>query len=100
MPPSERFMALLEVMKDIHIRKNAGYGGKDDPWKNFREAVELDVTASKGCLIRMSDKWARIKSLSRNRANDQVGESLQDTLIDLANYCLIEICLLEEEENG
>jgi hypothetical protein len=100
MPPSERFIALLEVMKDIHIRKNAGYGGKDDPWKNFRMAVGFGVPASIGCLIRLSDKFARVQSLIADPANDKVGEAVTDTLIDLANYAIIAICLLEEEANG
>ena len=97
MPPSERFMQIIEEMKDIHLRKNAGYGGADDPWKNFRMATSFGVPASTGCLIRMSDKFARVQSLLQNPANDKVGESIKDTLEDLANYAVIAICLMEEE---
>jgi hypothetical protein len=99
MPPSKRFMELTDKMKDIHIRKNAGYAGDcPDAFKNFRESEDFEVSAFKGCMVRMSDKWSRIKSLSKNPDNDMVGESIKDTLIDLANYSIIAYCLYEEEE--
>jgi len=99
MPPSKRFMELTEKMKDIHIRKNAGYAGDcPDAFKNFRESEDFGIPAFKGCMVRMSDKWSRIKNLTKNPDNDMVGESIKDTLIDLSNYCIIAYCLYEEEE--
>lgn len=99
MKNKNRFSELLDEMQDIRVRKNAGYAGQDnpDPWANFRLATMLGIPASVGCLVRMSDKFIRICNLTRQPKNEQVGESLKDTLIDLANYCLIAICLLEEE---
>jgi hypothetical protein len=91
-------MELLEVMRDIHIKKNAGYSGDaPDAFSNFRESEDFDVSAFKGCMVRMSDKWSRIKCLSKNPDNDKVGEAITDTLIDLANYSIIAVCLYEEE---
>ena len=97
---SQRYLKLLEEAKDLHIRKNAGYSGADNPdaWANFRMAEEFGVSAFKGCLVRMSDKYIRITNLIRNPNNEQVGESVKDTLKDLAAYALIAVCLLEEEE--
>ena len=97
---SPRFMELLEEAKRTHFAKNAGYSGigSADPWKNFREAERFGVTPIQGCLVRMSDKFVRIGNLTHNPAADQVGEAITDTLLDLANYCLIAICLAEEEE--
>lgn len=94
---SPEYLKLLSDMADLHKRKNAGYaGGTGDPWSNFREADSLGSSAFTGVLIRMSDKWSRIKSLKRNPANDQVNESMRDTLFDLAAYSLIAICLIDE----
>jgi hypothetical protein len=96
----KRFMELVQEMADIHIRKNKGYSGDNpDSWANFRMAEMFGVSAFKGCLIRMSDKFIRVSNLTKNPANDQVGENIKDTLIDLANYALIAICLMEEMEN-
>lgn len=95
---SAKFMNLLIEMEDIHKRKNAGYAGESsmDPWANFRMSEAIGVSAFNGCLVRMGDKYARVCNLSKDPRNEQVGESIHDTLIDLANYALIAICLYEE----
>lgn len=96
---STRFQELIEKMQDIQKRKNAGYAGQGnpDPWANFRMAEMFGVSSFIGCLVRMSDKFIRIANLVKNPKNEQVNESITDTLLDLANYCLIAICLYEEE---
>lgn len=97
---SQRYLELLDAMRDLHVRKNAGYaGGAEDAWANFRMAQAFGVSAFKGCLIRLSDKYIRTSNLVKNPANERVGENIKDTLMDLAAYALIAICLLEEEEN-
>lgn len=100
MPISPRFIKLLEEMKVMHENKNAGYAGDfPDPFKNFRNSELFGITPFKGCLVRMSDKFMRIASLSKNPNADKVGESIKDTLMDLAVYSLIAICLYEEEQS-
>lgn len=95
-----RFIELVESVLDTHRRKAAGYSGSDNPdtWSNFREATAWGLTPLEGCLVRMGDKYRRVQNLRRNAANDQVGESIKDTLLDLANYAIIAVCLMEEEE--
>lgn len=97
---SKAYLKLLKDMEDLHIRKNAGYSGAENPdaWANFRMAEQFGVSAFQGCLVRMSDKYIRVTNLVKNPANEQVGESIKDTLKDLAAYALIAICLLEETE--
>ena len=96
---NKHFLGLLEEVKVVHIAKAAGYSGTDQPdtWANFREATAWGLTPLQGCLVRMGDKYRRVQNLRRNPANDQVNESIRDTLMDLANYALIAVCLLEEE---
>jgi len=97
---SQEFLDLLDKMKIMHIDKNAGYSGMDNPdtWANFRLAENFGVSPFIGCMIRMSDKFSRVQSLIKNEENERVGEKLTDTLLDLASYCLIAICLYEETE--
>lgn len=99
---SQQYLNLLERMKTLHEKKNAGYAGQDnpDPWANFRMSESFGVSAFKGCLVRMSDKYIRVTNLIKNPANEQVGESVKDTLFDLAAYALIAICLMEEHEKN
>lgn len=97
---SKRYIELLDQMKDLHVRKNAGYAGDDpDPWANFRMCEKFGIPSFLGCLVRLSDKYIRVTNLVKNPKNEQVGESIKDTLFDLAAYSLIAVCLLEEEEN-
>lgn len=99
---SQRYIQMLEEMKGLHIKKNAGYSGKDnpDPWSNFRDAEKFGVSPVQGCLVRMSDKYMRLVNLLKDTENEQVGESILDTLADLAAYALIARCLIEEMENS
>ena len=100
MSASPRYLALLDKMADLHRAKAAGYSGEKDTWANFREAEAWGITPLAGCLVRMGDKYRRVQNLIRNPANEQVGEALTDTLMDLAAYALIAICLIEEEEGA
>ena len=91
------YLKLLDEMKELHVKKNKGYSGdSEDRWANFRLSEQFGVPAYLGALVRMSDKWIRITNLIKNPDFDQVGESITDTLMDLAAYCLIVICLLRE----
>ncbi len=98
---SKRYIELLKEMEALHIKKNAGYSGKDnpDPWANFRMCETFGVSAFKGCLVRLSDKYIRVTNLVKDPSNDMVNENVKDTLFDLAAYALISICLMEEQEN-
>jgi len=91
------YLKLLDEMKEMHLAKSAGYAGDNpDHWANFRMSTMLGITPFKGCLVRMSDKFIRICNLTSNPNNDKVGESIMDTLLDLAVYSLIAICLYRE----
>ena len=92
------YLALLDEMRSLHTRKSAGYTGTDpDAWRNFREATRWGVSPFVGALVRLSDKYLRVGSLVENAKHDQVGESIEDTLMDLAAYALIALCLYREE---
>lgn len=92
---------LLDDAADLHVRKNRGYAGhSEDAWANFRLSEKIGVTTFDGVLVRLSDKWSRIVSLRSDPANDQVGESIIDTLLDLAAYALIAICIKRENPLG
>jgi hypothetical protein len=89
----------MEAAEELHIAKNAGYAGADnpDPWANFRMATIFGSTPFQGCMIRLGDKYIRTVNLRANPTNERVGESIFETLRDLGAYALIGVCLLEEE---
>ena len=98
MAPNPRFLELIKEITILHNKKNAGYSGAENPdaFSNFRLAELFGVSSFKGVMVRISDKFSRIASLTRDPNNDKVGESIKDTLMDLAVYSLIAICLYEE----
>lgn len=92
------FYEVLVRAADLHHRKNTNYAGiGDDPFRNFRESEDFGIPAWKGVLVRMSDKWMRIKNLVGG-VPDKVGEGLSETLIDLLVYSGLCMNLIDEEK--
>ena len=93
-----QFYELLEEMKRIHSKKNHDYAGTENPFKNFRISEDIGIPAWKGCLIRMSDKFSRICNFAKKEQYKVKDENIEDTLMDLAIYALIDIILYRERK--
>ena len=80
----------LEIFSSItgdrfytYIKKNSDYGN------SFGKSFEKwGLTAA---LVRMEDKFNRLESLSQKEDQKVVDESIEDTLLDLANYAVMTI---------
>lgn len=83
----ERHKAICNELNELYIRKNHDYG----------DAFHLSYLEEGMAMprIRLGDKLNRFKTLSKND-HALVGESLRDTLIDLANYAIMTIMELDE----
>lgn len=83
----EKFKALTTEMADTYERKNADYGD------SYGESLnEFGIIAG---VVRMGDKFNRLKSLSKNQRRRVKDESLRDTLLDLANYAIMSVMWLD-----
>lgn len=86
-----------ELIKELLIltkRKSGAYGGDDDIFRNMREF------GWKGVVIRIDDKLNRLKNLIFAERKIDVGdEPLEETIIDLINYCLI-LNTLKKSKHG
>ena len=82
---------LTDRMRKIAAAKNADYTGIDpDPFANFTIVERAGITDTEtGFLTRMSDKLARINTFCKKGVLEVSDESIEDTLMDLANYCLL-----------
>lgn len=94
-----KFYALLDVMADLHSRKNHDYSG-DDPLSNLRASEEIGIPAWKGILVRLMDKWGRLRQFAKTKTLKVKDESVIDTLMDNAVYSLLCIILYEENKNN
>ena len=80
------------LCSDIHstyVAKNKDYGD------SFGASVKKYGIIS--ALTRMSDKWNRLENLIINNQDNNVkDENIKDTLLDLANYCIMTVMELED----
>jgi len=85
----------------LHALKNLDYGD-GNPLGNFKFSEEITgVPAWKGALVRLTDKWGRIKSIvKRKDEKTYVDESLDETLLDNAVYSLIILALRAKENKN
>ena len=75
---------LCAELHKLYVAKNADYG---DSFAKVREEIPNAI------LVRLSDKLNRLKSLMTKDDDDRNvrDESIDDTLMDIANYALLEL---------
>lgn len=88
---ADMFDAIVKKMADTYRKKNVDYGD------SFGQSVEeFGYTAA---LVRMSDKFNRLKNLMRDNTEMQVkDESIKDTILDLACYSVMLAIEVEKQE--
>ena len=86
-------MLNLEAMKKVHKacqelgkKKNNDYSGKIDPLKAF---------GVPGIAVRLTDKIARLGSLTHGTKQKIKDESIRDTLMDVINYSTYAIMMID-----
>lgn len=79
-------------LNEIYRKKNADYGN------SFAKVRELVPNA---IIVRLMDKMERIKTLTKNGEQAQVeDEKIEDTLADMANYCIMELVERQAEKEA
>jgi len=97
---SETVLKIFDDLKELHNAKDSDYAG-EVPLSNFRRCEQFGIPAWKGCLVRLSDKFSRVVSLVQKDGDHAVnGESLIDTLHDMAVYSIITSVLLGEAQGA
>lgn len=86
----EKHSEICDVLNRLYIRKNNDYGD------SFGETYKkLGIISA---ITRITDKVNRLQSLSINKNTQLVeDESIVDTLMDAANYCIMTIIELEDK---
>jgi len=97
----QEFKKLTEEMYAITKAKNSDYAGDtDQPFKNFTMVETMGgSTTEQGFFTRMTDKLMRFAGFLRNGTLQVQDEKIEDTLLDLANYCLLCICYLRSKRD-
>jgi hypothetical protein len=84
----KRFKEIATELGDLYEKKNKAYGNSySDTYK------KLGLISA---VTRISDKYNRLCNLATNPDIDNLGESLEDTLRDMASYCIMTIMELKK----
>ena len=78
---------LCNLLHELYVKKNAAYG--DSFGETFKKLGIISAAT------RISDKYNRFVNLATHNEIDTGDESIKDTLIDMANYCLMTVMELE-----
>lgn len=77
---NQHYNLILDNMRDTFEKKNHDYGDSTQKlYEQFNESY----------FIRIADKFNRINTLLTNNDDPKVDEKLEDTILDLANYCVL-----------
>ena len=81
MDKTQRFWEITESLCHLYEAKNKAYG--DSFGSTFEK---LGIISA---VTRISDKYNRLCNLAVNPDIDNLGESIEDTLKDMASYCVM-----------
>jgi hypothetical protein len=96
-PGSREFLAVLDELRTLHLRKTLDYGVDEDALSNIRSSAEVvNMPAWAGCILRISDKMHRLKAYFRRGKCEFDG--VEDTLKDIACYAAIALVLHRESD--
>jgi len=94
----KHFTEITEQMKSIMFSKGNDYAN-EDRLSNFKLAGQIaGLTPELNCLSLIATKVARLGVLLNNN-NTPNNESIQDSVLDLANYSLLLSMLLKDKES-
>lgn len=86
----EKHKQLTALLSSIYARKNHDYG--DSFGKTFQA---LGIISA---VTRITDKYNRLVSLATKHEQQVEDESIVDTLLDMANYCIMTVIELDESD--
>jgi len=90
----QRHLEIVTALNQLYTSKNSDYGD------SFGETYhKLGIISA---LTRISDKYNRLISLATKPEKERKvkDESIQDTLLDLSNYCIMTVIEMEAEKEN
>ena len=87
----ERFKEIANKLCDLYEIKNKAYGN------SFSDTFQKLGLIS--AVTRISDKSNRLCNLATNPYVDDLGESIEDTLVDMASYCIMTVMELDKRKS-
>ena len=92
------FDAVLQEVWEMHVRKGADYGHENDSFANVTASKDWGVAPWIGAMMRANDKVVRLQSAAKG--STLKNEGIEDSLLDIATYAIIALCLFRRKENN
>ncbi|MBQ9372158.1 MAG: DUF1599 domain-containing protein [Thermoguttaceae bacterium] len=87
-----KFDRTIDALRELLVAKNHDYGSSA-----FESPLLLPTMKPEtGVLVRIGDKIKRLQTLARN--SQYVDESFDDTIRDLAGYCILYLACKETDD--
>ena len=85
---------ICDGIHELYLQKNAAYG---DSFHKLYE--DLGIISA---VTQITHKYNRLKNLAKDKNNDIAtnDESIIDTLLDMANYCILTAMEIERENEN
>jgi hypothetical protein len=85
----EQHKQICDKLNETYIQKNKAYGN------SFSDTFEKLGLIS--AVTRITDKHNRLVNLATNKDIDIGDESIRDTLLDMANYCIMTVMEIDRK---
>lgn len=92
------FEKVIEEVLAMHRRKGADYGTDEDFFANVSASQDWGISPWIGAMMRANDKVVRLQSAAKGSALQN--EGIEDSLLDIATYSVIALCLFRRENKG
>ena len=92
MDNAKQHESLLRQIHDTYIKKNHDYG--DSFSRSFKK---YGLVAA---MVRMEDKWNRLDNMASGAEQKVADETIRDTLLDLAGYCIMTTMELDKQKSA
>ena len=93
------FQKVIDEITALHDKKQADYGRGEqgDPFANVRASEDFGIDGWVGATVRANDKMRRLQKAARQGPDSLKNESVEDSLMDMAVYSIIALCLFREK---
>lgn len=92
------FKEFIQKQEDILLKKRNDYAN-NDVMSNFKQVSNITgMTPEQSILVLIATKVARLGNLFQGKKPNN--ESIDDSIIDMANYCFLLYCIREEQKSN
>lgn len=90
------FEAVIDEILEMHRKKGADYGTDQDMFANVSASSQWGISPWVGAMMRANDKIVRLQAAAKGSTLQN--EGIEDSLLDIATYSVIALCLHRREQ--